>query len=94
MRRSRPCCRTGQQEQLAGNELVAALDGFLLGGLQQRDQVAADLHLLLALHLGQALDGGLGRSQQARHVGTRALQQRLGAVVLAQHGHQQVHGSM
>ncbi len=45
---------SGQQEQLAGDELVAALDGFLLGRLQQRGQVAADLHLLLPLHLRQA----------------------------------------
>ena len=36
----------GEQEQLAGDELVAALDGFLLGGLQQRHQVAAHLDLL------------------------------------------------
>ncbi len=43
-----------QQEHLAGDELVAALERLLLGRLQQADQVAADLHLLLALHLRAA----------------------------------------
>ena len=81
-----------QQEHLAGHELVAALDAFLLGGLQQADQVGAGLHLLLARHGGQALDGGLGVLAQLGHVDAGALQQRLGAILLAQHGRQQVHG--
>jgi hypothetical protein len=38
-----------------GDELVAALDGFLLGGLQQLAQLGAALHLLLPLHLGRRL---------------------------------------
>jgi len=80
----------GQQEQFTGNELITALDGLFLGRLQQRDHVAPDLHLLLAFHLRQFLDGGFGGGRQARHIDTGALQQRLGAVLLAQHGHQQV----
>jgi hypothetical protein len=51
----------GQQEEFAGDELVIALDGFLLGGLQQLAQLGADLHDVVALHLGQLLDGGFGR---------------------------------
>ena len=44
----------GQQEELAGDELVAALERLLLGGLHQRHQVAADLDLFLALDLPAA----------------------------------------
>jgi hypothetical protein len=80
-----------QQEQLAGDELVAALDGFLFGGLQQLGQLGADLHLLLALHLRQRLMAASPR-QQAGHIDARALQQGFRAVVLAQHGRQQVDG--
>jgi hypothetical protein len=83
---------SGQQEQLAGDELVVALDGFLLGGLQQLGQVGADLHLVVALHLGQLLDGGVGGLAQAGHIGAGTLEQRARAVVLGQHGGQQVHG--
>ena len=45
----------GEQEQLARDELVAALAGFLLGRLQQRAELAPGLDLLAALHLRQAL---------------------------------------
>ena len=78
----------GQQEQFAGNELVAALDRFLFGRLQQADHVAPDLDLLLSLHLGQALERRLGRGEQARHVDAGTLQQGGRAVLLAQHGEQ------
>jgi hypothetical protein len=81
-----------QQEHLAGDELVAALDALLLGGLQQLHQVGAGLHLLLALHLRQALDGGIRRLGQRRHVDAGARQQRARAVFLQQHGRQQVLG--
>ena len=81
-----------QQEEFAGNELVAALDGFLFSGLQHAAQLGAALHLVVPLHLRQALDGSFGRAGQARHVGARALQQRFGAIVLLEHGQQHVHG--
>ncbi len=44
----------------------------------------------MALNLRQLFHGGLGRAEQARHVDPGALQQRLGAIVLAQHGGQHV----
>ncbi|KWT97198.1 hypothetical protein APY03_1758 [Variovorax sp. WDL1] len=80
----------GQQEELAGDELVVALDGFLLGGLQQLGQLGADLHLVVALDLRQPLDGRLGRIEQPGHVGAGTLEQRARAIGLAQHGHQKV----
>src|SRR5690348_1182179 len=79
----------GQQEEFAGDELVASFQGFFLGGLQQRDQVPADLHLLLSFDLGQLVHRAFRRGQQAGHVHAGALQQRARAVFLAQHGHQQ-----
>ncbi len=66
------------------------LIGFLFGGLQQADEVAADLDLLLTLHLGQFVHRRLGARQQARHVDAGALQQGAWAVFLPQHRHQQV----
>jgi hypothetical protein len=42
-----------QQEHLAGDELVAALGGLLVGLLQQLHQVAPGLHLPATLHAGQ-----------------------------------------
>ena len=84
--------RHRQQKQLAGNELVAALECFLFGGLQQLGQLGVDLHLLLAGHLGQAFDSRVGGCQQTRHIDAGALQQRFRAVGLPEHGHQQVHG--
>ncbi|MNT59939.1 hypothetical protein D3C72_1974870 [compost metagenome] len=48
--------------------------------------------MVLPRDLGQALDGGLGCRQQPGHIGARTLQQRLGAVVLLEHGHEHVHG--
>jgi hypothetical protein len=68
------------------------LMAFFFCGLQHANELGAGLHLILALHGRQPLDGSLGRRQQAGHVGTRALQQCLGAVVLLEHGHEQVHG--
>jgi len=85
--------RVGQREEehLAGDELVAALGGLLVGGLQQLQQVAAGLHALArALHAGQALEGGVHRGGEGGGVGTGAVQQRLGAVGLLQHGGQHV----
>ena len=81
----------GQQEQFAGDELVAALDGLFFGGLQHAAQFGSALHLVLALHGRQALHGGFSSGQQAGHIGSRTLQQRPGAVLLAQHGHEHVH---
>ncbi|MNT24331.1 hypothetical protein D3C72_1597980 [compost metagenome] len=82
----------GEQEQLAGNELVIALDGFLLGGVEQVVEVAAHLDLVGALHLRQPLDGGVQRGLQAADVHAGARQQRArGAIVLRQQRAQQVH---
>ena len=64
----------------------------VVGPLQQPRQVGTDLHLLLAFDLGQALDGTVHRRLQRPHVGPGALQQRARAVLLAQHGGQQVQG--
>jgi hypothetical protein len=79
-----------QQKQLAGHVLVTALDGFLLGSLQQGDKVTPHLHLFLTFDLGQLLDRRLGRRLQPGHVDAGTLQQRLGPILLAQHGQQQV----
>ena len=81
---------TASRNSSLGDELVVALDGFLLGRLQQLAEFGADLHLVMALHLRQLLDGRFGGLQQAGHVGAGALEQRARAVVLAQHGDQQV----
>ena len=54
----------GEQEELAGNELVAPLERLLLGGLHQRHQVAAYLDLFLALDGRPLVHGGLDRGQQ------------------------------
>ena len=79
-----------QQEQLARDELVAALDGLFLGRLQQRAHIAVQRDLFLPVHLRQLLDCGLGACQQSLYIDARALQQGLGAVFLAQHGNQHV----
>ena len=84
--------RQGKQEELAGDELVAPFERLLLGSLHQRHQVAAYLNLFLALYGRPLVHGGLGRGQQALHIDTGALQQRARAVLLAQHGHQNVLG--
>ena len=79
-----------QQEQLAGNELVIALDGFLFGGLQQPCKFLANLDLVLALHLRQLLDSGIGGLHKTVDVDAGPLQQRARTVFLAQHGGQQM----
>ncbi len=79
-----------QQKQLAGHELVAALEGFFFCRLQQPHAIAPDLHLLLPLHRGQLGQRLVGRLRQRRHIDPGALQQRLGAVGLAQQGGEQV----
>ncbi len=82
--------RQGEQEHLAGNVRVALLVGFLLGALQQADGVAAGLNLLGTLHLGQLVDLLGEAGGQGRHLDTGAFEQGLGAVVLLQHGQQDV----
>ena len=81
-----------QHKQFAGDELVTALDGFLFRGLHQLAQLGADGDLVVALDLGQLLDGVFHGRGHGRHIRAGALQQGLGAVVLAQHGGQQVQG--
>ena len=74
------------QKQLAGDELVAALEGFFFRGLQQLDEVRAGLHLILPLHLGQAGEGRVQLLRQLLRVHAGALQERARAAFLRQHG--------
>ena len=80
-----------QQKQLTGDVFVTAFDGFFFGRLQHAAQLWPALHLVLAGDVWQALDGSLCRGQQSRHFDACALQQRARAIVLLEHGHQQVH---
>jgi hypothetical protein len=80
-----------QQHQLAGDVLVAALEAFLLGGLQQRTSSRPTWTCSWPCTWGR-LCIALGAGQQAGHVDAGALQQRARAVLLPQHGHQQVLG--
>ncbi len=79
-----------QQEEFARDELVIALEGLLLGRLQQPGQIGADLHHIVALHLRQALEGTLDGRAEAGHIDAGALEQRARPVVLPQHREQQV----
>jgi hypothetical protein len=81
-----------QQKHLAGDELVAALLGGLVGEVEQVAQVAPDRHLAaVALHLGQALEGLAEGGLQPGAIHAGPLQQRRGAaVVLVEQGQQQV----
>ena len=81
-----------QQKQLAGDELVTALESFFLRGLQQARQLGAHLHIALLLHARQIGHGLFGQVLELLHIAAGTLQQRARAVVLAQHGHQQVQG--
>ena len=75
--------REREQEQLARDELVAALDGFLVGQVEQVVEVARDRDLAAgALDLGQAVDRLLERVLQARHGDPGAREQRRRAAVL------------
>ncbi|MDH6595062.1 hypothetical protein M2165_004951 [Variovorax sp. TBS-050B] len=80
----------GQQKEFACDELVVALDGFLLGGLQHLGELGPDLDDVVALHLGQLPHGLFGRLGEALHVHAGTLEQRARSVVLAQHRHQQM----
>jgi hypothetical protein len=80
----------GEQEHLAGDVGVALFVGFFLGALQQADGVAPGLDLLGTLHLGQLIDLLLQGGGQRGHLDARLFQQGLGAIVLAQHGQQDV----
>jgi hypothetical protein len=72
-----------QQEKLGGDELVAALRGFLVGEVQQVVQVAGDGDLAAgAFHPGKARNGLVHGLAQGAHVGAGALQERDGAAVL------------
>jgi hypothetical protein len=55
----------GEHEQLARDELVAALAGLLLGRLQHGTELAPGCDLLAALHLRQALHRVLERRPAA-----------------------------
>ncbi len=80
----------GQQEHLGGDVGVAGLVGFFLGPLQQAHRVAAGLHLLGALHLRQLVEALFQGGGQRGHLDPGLFQQRAWAVVLAEHGQQDV----
>jgi hypothetical protein len=82
----------GQQEQLAGDEGVAALLRQLVGDVEQAHQVVADRQLAgLAGHLGQAFERLAQALAQQRHVDAGLRQQRArAAALLVEQGHQQV----
>ena len=80
-----------EHEQLARDELVAALAGLLLGGLEQRAELSPRLDLLAALHLGETLDRVLDAGLQLGDVDAGAREQRLRAVVLLEHRGEHVH---
>ena len=82
----------GQQKKLAGHKRIAAFERLFFSGLQQFDQIGADLYLVLPSHLRQPFNSGSGGRQQAVDVDTRSLQQGFGAVLLLQHGQQNVCG--
>ena len=75
--------REGEQEQLARDELVAALDRFLVREIQEVVEVARDGDFAArALDLGQAVDRLLERALQARHRDAGAREERRRAAVL------------
>ena len=81
----------GEQEQLARDELVAALARFLLGRLQHRRELAPGLDdLLAALHLRLALERVVERGLQLADVDAGAREQRLRPVGLGEHRRQHV----
>jgi hypothetical protein len=89
---SRLAVGRGQQEHLAGDELVTALGGFLFSSLQQGAEVAAGLHLFATLHLRQLLQFGFERGLQFGGVDAGASQQSLRSVGLRKHRREHVHG--
>ncbi|MNX72977.1 hypothetical protein D3C86_1043530 [compost metagenome] len=82
-----------QQEQFAGDIGVTPSRRFLVGAGQHRVQVAANLHVVVALNLRQGLHGGFQRGLQAvdRHAGARQ-QTACAAVRIGQQCRQHVHG--
>ena len=83
-----------EQEELARDELVAALGGELVGEIEQVVQVARHADLAAgALDLGHARDRRLERRLQLRHGDARAGEQRRrAAVLLREQGREQVLG--
>ncbi len=83
-----------EHEQLAGNELIAALLRQLVGDVEQLVQIVAQQHLARrAFDFRQPLQGGRQLRTQLGHVGARFLEQRpRGAALLVEQGRHQVHG--
>lgn len=86
-----PSTSASRKSSLAMNWSPRLIASFSVA-CSSRPRLGADLHLVLALHLGQALDGVLRRRLQGGHVGAGTLRQRARALLLPQHGGQQVHG--
>ena len=67
----------GEQEHLAGDELVAALLRLLVGQVEQVGQITPHLHIAtVPLDLGQPLQGLLQIPLEHRHIDTGPPQQR------------------
>ena len=81
-----------EQEQLAGDELIAAFPRFLVGEIQQIVEIARHADLAAgAFDLRQSLDRLFERRLQPRHGNTGPRKQRRGpAVFLRQHCRQQM----
>src|SRR5439155_9218184 len=81
-----------EQEQLAGDELIAAFPRFLVGEIQQIVEIARHADLAAgAFDLRQSLDRLFERRLQPRHGNAGPRQQRRGpAVFLRQHCRQQM----
>src|SRR5262249_17462988 len=75
--------REREQEQLGGDELVAALLCLLVGEVEERVQLARDLNLTaMALDLGQSRDRLTHGVAKARNVDAGARKQRGAAPVV------------
>ena len=82
-----------QQEQLAGDVGVAPARGFLVGARQHALQLAADLDVVIALHLRQGLERLLDGRLQPVHGDAGARQQAAGpAVGIGQQRGQHMYG--
>ena len=83
-----------EQDHLAGDELVAALLRFPVGEVQQRPELATDLHFAAgAADFRQALERALEGVDEAADIHAGALQQRTAAAfALIQQRRQQMDG--
>ena len=79
-----------QQKEFTGNECIASFEGLFFGGLHQLDQFRPHLNLILTCDLWQPLHSRIGSRHQRCHIDASPLQQRFRAILLLQHGQQNV----